>query len=254
MFLVLVAAEVLEPGKSAKIISEAANDEVLFSIVVQVGKNRVHRARQTVGQREVFLESFAGAPKVNNLAFGFIGRRHASDQRGVEMIPLEDQTYRRTVHRAGELQVALNVEDAERFSAGVTQIKLPFGRINFDQGRQRNLKAVVRADDIESAQSHVNFGTRRLRQRPRGSCLDIIFANRLPIPFLENRQGGKHPGGLHVFSAWTKVQIHFGEAQPFAHEREGFALPRRLVQQAGFGKEMTALADDVRQSGPALNF
>ena len=45
-----------------------------------------------------------------------------------------------------------------------------------------------------------------------------------------------------------------GDAEPFAHEREGLVFPGGLFQQAGFGKEMTTLADGARQTGSWFHF
>ena len=101
--------------------------------------------------------------------------------------------------------MALRIENIQRFSAGIAQKKLPPGWIYFDQRRQGNLETVVGGCDFEPFQTQVNHGTRWLPERRRGSRVEVILANRLPVAFRENGQAGEHPGGLHVFPARPEI-------------------------------------------------
>ena len=158
------------------------------------------------------------------------------------MMLFEDEAHRWAANRVGKLHISLRIEDIQSLCPGITQVKLFRVRIDFDQGGEWNLEAIIRADDFESLQAHPNLRMRRLRQRFFRGRLNVVFANGLPIRHRQNRRRRKQSGSFDEFSSRAKIQIHFRNADPLAHKWQRPFFPGRFIQQIRLWKEMAALA------------
>ena len=120
-------------------------------------------------------------------------------------------------------------------------------RIDFGHGHSGAVGLGEKGDDGELGLLRGDPGLRVLGQRKSWGGLDVVIRQRVPVGFGEERGSGEKLCPADPFAAWAPGQLHLGQAQPVAHDRERTAEPGFFVQKGGVREEVTVLAIIARE-------